>query len=289
MERYNRLSNRRIFHFSGGIEVHGVRLCLPQFAEGIDIFHFPNLLNSPLRSLGPFLVDVTFLCLTLDLLTALIATLALQSLAIHSDHGGQILLALGVPPHHALCLLNIRGIIWQKIHLILLHIESSLSSLISEIHCSAQIELLTFSFPLGITIDFHIKVSIVVHSSTLSALLPSLLGDSWLITLRFHGWPRSVCRGVIISGGGGRPGLCLLGKDGFSFLWRHCGRDRSSIQLGLLHGAHSIHGQNVPELLDLGSKTSQSSDVRHIRTGGDRRSWLVTMLLCRLFGAERRM
>lgn len=109
-----------------------------------------------------------------------------------------------------------------------------------------------------------------------SALLPSLLGDSWLITLRFHGWSRSVCRGVIIiSGGGGRPGLCLLGKDGFSFLWRHCGRDRSSIQLGLLHGAHGIHGQDVPELLDLGSKTSQSSDVRHIRTGGDRRSWML--------------
>ena len=32
----------------------------PQFAEGIDIFHFSNLLDSSLRRLGPFLVDVTW-------------------------------------------------------------------------------------------------------------------------------------------------------------------------------------------------------------------------------------
>ena len=54
------------------------------------------------------------LAVALHLLPALVPALSLQGLAVGGDHGRQILLALGVPAHHALGLLDVLRFFQKK-------------------------------------------------------------------------------------------------------------------------------------------------------------------------------
>mmetsp|Transcript_75033 Transcript_75033/g.202872 ORF Transcript_75033/g.202872 Transcript_75033/m.202872 type:complete len:430 (+) Transcript_75033:633-1922(+) len=109
----------------------------------VDSFlQLSNLLDAPLRRLGPLLVDAALLPLPLDLAALVVAPRPLHRPAIRTYHHGQVLLFLRVPSHHTLGLLHLPRLVRHEVELVLLHLQPSLLRLDVPVDFHAQVELL---------------------------------------------------------------------------------------------------------------------------------------------------
>mmetsp|Transcript_58414 Transcript_58414/g.156376 ORF Transcript_58414/g.156376 Transcript_58414/m.156376 type:complete len:736 (-) Transcript_58414:531-2738(-) len=247
------------------------------------LLHLADLLDAPLGGLCPLLVEVALLTLAPDPMAALVNLFPLLDDApIDGDHYGQVLLLLRVPAYDALGALDIRGVVRQEVHLVLLHLQATLLGGDGGVPGSAQVELL------------HGRLA-ARAAARRGRLLPAqrLAVDLHVPAIEGTGTAgRASCTGCAAAAPGELSALPLRHARAVAHLrprgrWlrrrrraacrlRHReelagafgearGSDGRSVQLCLFHRAHGACRYDVAHLLDARAEAAQLLDERSTR------------------------